>query len=64
MCDDGGPANPVAPSAAPPNAHPTPDRATTAMTARNGGQANHSPQQSLPERSDDELKIEEKFEQN
>lgn len=58
-CDVGGPAKPVAPSAAPPKAHATPPNATTAMTARNGGPANHSPQQSFPERSDDDLLIEE-----
>lgn len=78
-CDDGGPAKPVAPRAAPPNAQATPPmnykrnhdenlhstvsnhkwnlpRATTAMTARNGGPANHWPQQSFPGRSDGDLK--------
>lgn len=80
-CDDGGPAKPVAPRAAPPNAQATPPmnhkrnddekfhsivsnhkwnlpRATTAMTARNGGPANHWPQQSFPGRSDGDLKWE------
>lgn len=40
-CEVGGPANPVAPSAAPPNAHARPPNATTKITARNGGPANH-----------------------
>lgn len=54
--DVGGPAKPVAPNAAPPSAHATPPNATTAMTARNGGPANHWPQHPLPERSDGDLK--------
>lgn len=54
-CEDGGPANPVAPRAAPPKAQATPPRATTAITARNGGPANHWPQHPLPERSDGDL---------
>lgn len=54
-CEDGGPAKPVAPSAAPPRAHATPPSATTAMTARKGGPANHWPQHPLPERSDGDL---------
>lgn len=57
-CEDGGPAKLVAPSAAPPRAHATPPRATTAITARNGGPANHWPQHPLPERSDGDLKVE------
>lgn len=40
-CDAGGPANPVAPSAAPPKAQATPPSATTAINALRGGPANH-----------------------
>lgn len=54
-CEVGGPANPVAPSAAPPNAHARPPNATTNITARNGGPANHWPQHPLPERSEGDL---------
>lgn len=55
-CELGGPAKPVAPNAAPPKAHATPPSATTAITARNGGPANHWPQHPLPERSEGDLK--------
>lgn len=40
-CEVGGPAKPVAPKAAPPNAQATPPNATTAINARSGGPANH-----------------------
>lgn len=54
-CDVGGPASPVAPRAAPPSAQAKPHRATTKMTARNGGPANHFPQQPFPDRSEGDL---------
>lgn len=60
----GGPAKPVAPNAAPPSAHATPPNATTAMTARNGGPANHWPQHPLPERSEGDLQNNQKKEIN
>lgn len=57
-CEVGGPASPVAPSAAPPNAQARPPNATTNITARNGGPANHCPQHPLPERSEGDLERE------
>lgn len=40
-CEVGGPASPVAPNAAPPSAQAKPPSATTQITARSGGPANH-----------------------
>lgn len=56
-CELGGPVKLVAPNATPPKAHATPPSATTAITALNGGPANHCPQHPFPERSDGDLKI-------
>lgn len=53
--EEGGPASPVVPRAAPLIAHATPPSATTAMRARTGGPANHFPQHPLPDRSEGDL---------
>lgn len=55
-CEVGGPAKPVAPKAAPPNAQATPPNATTAINARSGGPANHWPQHPFPDLSEGDLK--------
>lgn len=54
-CDEGGPARLVVPRAAPLIAHATPPSATTAISARTGGPANHLPQHPFPDRSDGDL---------
>lgn len=47
----------MAPNAAPPSAQAKPPSATTHITARSGGPANHCPQQPLPDLSDGDLQM-------